>query len=232
MARGVLDTLEGLNAKSVKDDLATFEVPNGSTLTRSEIIARCTKSNVCVVSVQRQGATALERQIDLEAELQELRVGDPYEIPDKVLNNERTRTSLQLLGRLRQAIANIHKADTKGAARPKALAAGDARLVDTMRLIDRHIEWIGAHGIRLPEITTDAVIEKFEQRGTIFAISSRFVHSELFDFYRRSFREISHDALVATTATKDAHAKSQYQALHEVSEALVKVVTFKVMLHK
>lgn len=201
-------------------------MPKGSILTRSEIIDRCTKANVHVVSVERQGAPALERQQDLEVELRELKSGEPAEIPGKVLDHERTTTSLQLLARLQQAIAKIGRG-TKG-----SLAAGDARLVDTMRLVDRHLKLIEARGVELPEVTPDAVIERFDWHGDIFAVSSRLVRSELLDFYRRSFHQIARDARVAAMRTADQRAKSQYQALRELGESLGKVLASKVMLRK
>lgn len=207
--------------------MATFEVPKGSTLTRSEIIYRCTKSNVYVVSVERQGAPALERQQELEAVLRGLKFGEPDQIPAKVLDHQRTTTSLQLLARLQQAIAKIRKADARA-----ALAAGDARLVDTIRLIDRHLEVIDARGVELPEVTTDPVIEKFDWHGITFASSSRLVRTDLLDFYRRSFGKIARDARVAAKTTHDDRAKSQYQALRELSDSLSKVIASKVMLRK
>jgi hypothetical protein len=171
----------------------------------------------------------LERQQDLEAELQQAKAEIPDVIAGNVLNHQHTVASLQLMARLHEAITQIRRTANESKTQPTAIAAGDARMVDTMRLIDHHVALLEARSIQLPQASTAKVVEKFDWHGDIYAMGARLVHSELIQFYRKSFRKIATDARAAARRTDDTRAKTQYQALRELSESLEKVLEAKVL---
>ncbi|MFT4513521.1 MAG: hypothetical protein ACI89X_001324 [Planctomycetota bacterium] len=182
-----------------------------------------------VTSIERQGARALERQKDLEAELQLAKAKVPDVIAGNVLKHQHTIASLQLIARLHDAITKIRRTANETKTQSTALAAGDARMVDTMRLIDRHVALLEARAVSMPQVTTAKVIEKFDWHGDTYAIGARLVHSELIEFYRKSFSEIARDARAAKLGADDERAKTQYQALRELSESLKKVLEAEVL---
>jgi hypothetical protein len=171
----------------------------------------------------------LERQQDLEAELQQAKAEIPDVIAGNVLNHQHTVASLQLMARLHEAITQIRRTANENQTQPTAIAAGDARMVDTMRLIDHHVALLEARSVQLPQAATTKVVERFDWHGDVYATGARLVHSELIQFYRTSFRKIATDARDAARRTDDTRAKMQYKALRELSGSLEKVLEAKVL---
>lgn len=221
--------LKGLNGKSVNDGLATFEVSKGSSLRRTDIVELCTQASVFVVSIERQGARLLERLQDLESELRQAKAEVPEVAVPRVLQHQHTVASLQLFARLHEAITKARRAANESDAQPTTNAAGDARMFDLMRLVDRHAALLQAHEVQLPAVTTAKIVERFDWHGDIYALGARLVHSELIGFYRKSLHEIARDARTAAQRTDDEHARTQYQALCQRSESLEKVLDATVL---
>jgi hypothetical protein len=102
-------------------------------------------------------------------------------------------------------------------------------MVDTMRLIDHHVALLEARSVQLPQAATTKVVERFDWHGEAYATGARLVHSELIQFYRKSFRKIATDARDAARRTDDTRAKMQYKALRELSGSLEKVLEAKIL---
>ncbi len=207
----------------------SFEIQKGSSLRRTEIVDLCMQANVFVASIERPDAPALERQQELESELQLAKAEAPDVFATKALDHPHTVASLQLMARLHEAVTLLRRAKNSADKQPVALAAGDARMVDTMRLIDRHVALLEARGVQLPQVTEAKVVERFDWHGDAYAIGARLVHSELIEFYRKSFGKIADDARSAAERAQDKRAKAQYQALRDQSESLAKVLRAKVL---
>jgi len=191
-------------------------IPKGRTLLRSDVLIRMARAKVYVVSLQRRGATTNERLDELAFELRQLR-DERVPLSKAVLKHPRTVATLQLLARLGDRISKLEA------------PVGDARLVDTLPLIKRHIKLIRARGFELPEVTREVVIEKFDWHGNHYATGSRYLHTELLDVYRKTFAAIARDARKARKATTDERAREQFLALRQLSESLHRAIAVTVL---
>lgn len=209
----------------VADGLISFEVPKDSELSRNDIKLRLRRASVYVVSLLRKNATTLERQAELADELRDVRTGNPAPLSPKVLAHPRTVATLQLLARLDSSVQELRGVATDGKA-----TAGDARLFDTFRLIERHIELVKARGFSLPKPTREVIVKKFDWHGADFAQSALLLRTELLDEYRETLRKVARDARKAARATTDEHTRAQYTALRRLAERLHKSIAVTAMI--